>query len=253
MKFSIDKPIDKKAKQVAYIINLDDNGKDRPVFLDERGNVDEVTCRSKDDKEFFPCFETGSVQNSRIYISGKSGSGKTSMANRCTREIKLRHPEKKIYVMSTYDHDESMDKYIGGEIVRLALKNHKLEDVTNSVLIIDDPDSIKDKDVRKEVYDFANTALQSGRHYGIDIIFINHTIKNGPWTKYVIQECNYYVFFPGSGNDTQIANFCKDYCGLTRKALKKIRRTYNSRWIVVYSQYPTFVITQKEIYFPSRE
>lgn len=236
-------------KQIAYV--LEDGDVHKTIFLDPKGRLDEI--RAQGTKDFFPCFETGSEHNTRIYISGKTGSGKTTFANRAVKEIKNRHPRKKIYLVSPYEEDKSMDKDIGPEITRLPPGNHDVAEFPDSIIIFDDIDSFKDDKIKKETYSFCNAALQSGRHHRVDVIFINHTLKNHQWTKYVIQECNYYVMFPGAGNEAQIGAFCKDYCGLTTKAVKQIKRTYNSRWVVVCAQYPTFIITQRHIYFPSKE
>jgi hypothetical protein len=176
-------------------------------------------------------------------------SGKSTLANKILKEIKNRNKEKKIYLISPFKEDASIDADIKEHIKRLAPDNYKRELFSNSVVVFDDIDSLENAAAIRATYELLKKLLQSARHDGTDIIFINHTLRNNLKTKYVIQECNFFFFFPGSGNDAQITSFIKAYIGFSKQAIREILDTTDSRWIMVHAASPCYVMTQHRIYF----
>lgn len=223
---------------------------DRIVFLDEQGQYPAIKVN---EWSFFPLLESRENQVSRVFISGKAGAGKSTLANRMIKEILNRVPGKRVYVFSPHDKDASLDKDLEKVIMRIDPDNYDPKLLYNSIVVFDDPDSIQPTRKQKATHELAKQVLQIGRKHDIDVIYINHVLRNYQNTKTVIQECNYYVIFPGSGNNGQIEGFIKTYCGYKKSTIKKIVDTTDSRWVCMFASYPSFIMTEKEIYFPLKD
>lgn len=243
LQFDVNKP----GRKIGYI--LKPNGKEDTISLVPGGKYDEVKVKD----ELFPCFETERDQNNRLMITGKTGCGKSFFANRVAKEMLRRNPKRRLYVVSPFGADPSLDKGLENVIERVDPYNYKIELMKDGIVIVDDIDSLQNEKLTDAIYLMVKALFESGRHYGIDVIYINHTLKNYKKTKYVIQEASHIVVFPNSGNDAQIKNFAKDYIGCDRKAIKDILSTSDSRWLVLYNQYPTYVFGQHRIFFPGKK
>lgn len=196
----------------------------------------------------------GCKKNVKIFITGKGDSGKSYLANRIIKEILNREPDKKVYVISPYDEDESLDDGLVGVdgvedvIERLQPEKYNLDLMENSIIVLDDIEGFGDSSIIADLYDMTKKIMQNGRHYETDIIFINHTPLDGMKTKYVIQECDFYIFFPGVGGDPQIEGFNKKYLKLDKITLKKLFTMKKNRWVLVCNRAPVYLLSSEELY-----
>ncbi len=186
-------------------------------------------------------------------ISGKAGSGKSTLGNKIVKEHLNRTPERPVFLFSPWEEDHSIDQGIEDKIKRIDPQNYEIDLFKGAIAVFDDVDSMSDERRVKAVYELIKKILEGGRRFGTDVIFINHTLRNNKRTKYVIQECNYFFFFPGSGNDAQILSFMKAYIGFSKTANKEILDTTDSRWVLIHNAYPSYVMTQHRIYFPPKD
>lgn len=252
-KLRIDNTIVKKfslsaGKPIAHILKKDGTVGKESVYLaiDKEGDVPYIDSPYK----MFPYFYVPPNQSLCIFVSGKKGSGKSTFGNRIVKEI-IQRKKKNVYLISPHERDASIDQDIEKIIKRLEPEQYQIELLKDSIVIFDDIDTFSDQKLVKKLYILVNNCVQSGRKYGIDVIFINHTLRNNMRTKYVIQECDYIVVFPGTGNDSQIESFIKAYVGLDVATTDRILNTNNSDWVVISTAAPGYILTQHELYIPS--
>ena len=187
-----------------------------------------------------------------IYISGPSGSGKSYFSKLYLKEFKKNKKFKKspIYIISSLTEDESLDDI--PNLKRIKIDESMYEDpidITdfepNDVVVFDDIDVISDKKIRESIYKLLNKVLEIGRHYRINCIITNHLPSNGVDTRRILNECHQIVYFPQSSNH-KIRYVLENYIGLSGKQVKYIKNL-NTRWAVIYKNFPQLYLTQHEV------
>jgi len=186
-----------------------------------------------------------------LYITGASGSGKTTFTAGYIKEYKKTYKKNEIYVFSALKEDETLDK-LG--IQRVKVGNNLIEDpltiddFKNSLVIFDDIDVISDKKVREAVYKILNSILETGRHTKTSCINTNHlpTAKNE--TRRILNEAHAIVYFPHSGSVRGINYLLTDYVGLTKEDIQVIKGM-KSRWCCIFKNYPQIAMTERQLWF----
>jgi hypothetical protein len=186
-------------------------------------------------------------------IVGASGSGKSTYTRKYCSEYKKIYPKRDIYMFSNLTEDESLDSIglkriiIGENLLEEPLG---VEDFTESLVIFDDTDVIRDKDVKAAVYQIMNEILETGRHHKVSAIVTNH-LATGPLLKRILNEAHWFVYFPhGATRSTKYV--LEAYVGVDKKDVAKIK-SCNSRWACVYKNYPSCVITEKHCFMLSSD
>lgn len=227
------------------------NNENDIVYLDKNGPWNEVNIEPFADCTILPCLPPEKDQVIRFFISGVQGVGKSYLANELIKDRLDYFPNKRVIIFSPFESDPSLDRDIEGKVERVDPWNYETEEFRDCIVVFDDIDSFPKEPVVAAMYKLCKTLLQAGRKQGTDVIFINHTLKNGQRTKYVIAESNFVAVFPNAGNDPQITSFLKDYCGLTKQAIAGILNYRQSRWAILHKAYPVYVLTQKKVYIPN--
>lgn len=186
-----------------------------------------------------------------IYITGASGSGKTTFTAGYIKEYKKTYKKNEIYVFSALKEDETLDKLgikrvnVGKNLIEDPLT---IDDFKNSLVIFDDIDVISDKKVREAVYKILNAILETGRHTKTSCVNTNHlpTAKNE--TRRVLNEAHAIVYFPHSGSVRGINYLLTDYVGLTKEDIQVIKGM-KSRWCCIYKNYPQIAMTERNLWF----
>ena len=236
-------------KPIAYILTAQ-GAIANTLFFDQNGQYPGLKLT---DGDLFPCFKTLEGFNNRVFISGKTGVGKSYLANLICKAIIKEKPDRKIYLVSPFAEDPSIDRDLKEKITRTAVgKAYSLDAFKNSIMVFDDINGLKPYK-RAAAFELVRDAMQNGRKLGIDTIFINHTMRDNDNTKHVIQESNFFFFFPNSGNDAQFESFEKAYLKLGTPTRNKILATENSRWVMIHNAYPVFILSMHEAYFPIRK
>jgi len=186
-----------------------------------------------------------------IYITGKSGSGKSYFTKQYCEEYKKIFPKRMIYLFSSLAEDKTIDAI--KDLKRITLNEDLLkEDITakdfeDSMVIFDDTDCITDKKMKIKVNGILTSILETGRHYNTSIIFTSHIACAGNDTKRILNESHFCVFFPKNMGNKGLKYLLDSYYGLDKEEIKKVKKL-KSRWVCICRTFPQVVLCQSSIY-----
>jgi energy-coupling factor transporter ATP-binding protein EcfA2 len=184
-----------------------------------------------------------------LYITGASGSGKSTYVRKYCEIYKKKYKDRPIYIFSNLKEDESLDSIhpqrikISEDLVSDPIN---AEDLADSICIFDDVDCIKEKPIREAVIKVMNECLEVGRHFKITMLITNHLPLDRQFTRRVINEAHSVVYFPQSALGMQTTYMLTNYLGLDRKMIKFIRKQ-KTRWACVSKTYPRYVLMEHTI------
>jgi ABC-type dipeptide/oligopeptide/nickel transport system ATPase component len=189
------------------------------------------------------------------YITGASGSGKSTYCANYIKEYKKIFKKNNIYVFSALKDDESLDVISPKRIKideRLISDPLSVVDFSNSLVVFDDIDVISNKLWRKAVYQILNEILETGRHYKVSCLITNHLPTARDDTKRVLNECHSITYFPHSGNASSLKRLLTEIVGIEKEDMKKIKKM-KSRWATIYKNYPQIAMTEQDIWILADE
>jgi len=190
------------------------------------------------------------TERSITYITGASGSGKsTYIANLC-KQYKKVYPKNEIYVFSALNEDESLDVIKPNRICideRMINDPLTVDDFKDSMVIFDDIDVISNKHLRESVYQVLNALLETGRHTRGSVCISNHLPTAGKDTRRVLNEAHSIVWFPHSGSGIGMRRLLCDYLGLEKDVNKKLKKM-KTRWCCLFKNYPQILMTEHNIW-----
>lgn len=185
-----------------------------------------------------------------LYITGCSGSGKSTYACNYIQCYKKKFPKNEVYLFSSISEDSSIAPVNPKRIIiddTLITDPLSCEDFSNSIVVFDDIDCLSNKKHREEVYKILNQILETGRHHKVSCIITNHLPTAGLDTKRILNETMTITYFPHSSGGRGIKYLLTEYLGLNKETIKKIKNT-NSRWATIFKNYPNICITEKEVF-----
>jgi hypothetical protein len=187
----------------------------------------------------------------KIYICGVSGSGKSSYIGEYMKQYKKMFRDSDIYLYSSIEEDKVLDKHNPIRIDISDIENIQIEpfEFENSLVIFDDTNTIKDKEINNAVMSEKDWLLEQGRHFNIRLCISSHLIYDGHNTRRTLNEATQVVIFPKSSGLYQIKQFLKNYCGYERDEITNIINL-KSRWVCINRTYPQYIIYDKGIYIP---
>jgi energy-coupling factor transporter ATP-binding protein EcfA2 len=229
----------------------------RKIYLhdDDKGST-ELTL---DQCTMFPlfCHRKGEVQNNRIAIFGKSGSGKSHFVGDMLdvmKHKKLGCPDKEIFVFSGVEHDPPIDRERNGDPPeRVDIHDPDMygdiQEFGNSICVFDDVEHLYDKFANDSIQRIRNGMLERGRHHDLDVISISHDALSGGLTKKIHSESTGAVIFPNYTQIHQLSTYLTKYIGLSKKDIERIKGLgKKSRWVYVSNTAPTYVVYEHGIY-----
>jgi hypothetical protein len=183
-------------------------------------------------------------QRDVISINGQSGTGKTYFACQYLRIAEKINPGSKIFLFSSkkvesepcfkdlpiIQIDTSRDKL--AELCGFHVNKNKVDYSSNnneslyelfpdkSYVLFDDVESFN-QDCRKMILHLQNSLLMTGRAKQINVICINHMLKQSHLTKTIYTEATYMVFFTKSMSAAKVADVISSNSGHTKKELAK--------------------------------
>ena len=192
----------------------------------------------------------------KIYISAPSGAGKSTFTANWIREFRKMFRKDDIYLFSSIASDRVLDKQ---DPTRIILDDELLndpidvEELSQSLVVLDDIATIRDKEMRTYLEGLGDHILEVGRHFDVRLLITSHLLSNYSSTRRVLNEATCVVVFPKSGSGTyHIRNFLKTYCGLDSKQIKRFLNL-PSRWVAIYRSYPQYVMYEKGAYCPQSD
>jgi energy-coupling factor transporter ATP-binding protein EcfA2 len=199
------------------------------------------------------------------YITGQSGSGKSTYATNLIKMIRRKNPKKKVYIISKLDEDKVYDEIGKGDDAPIRIptkgedgydafalnKKHKpsllLEHLRDSIVVFDDTSSIDDKDINAGVQHLLDTICECGRHERITLINTSHLIGNHKASRKILNEATNITFFVNS-NWAQTSMFFKFQMGMLKPQIERIKLLgEGSRWITLNRGIPNYILSQNRL------
>ena len=199
-----------------------------------------------------PCPDT---ERQILYITGASGSGKSTYTKNYIKQYKKMYPKRPVYLFSALKEDESLDEINPERIViddSLVEQPLLAEDFKDSCVIFDDTDCISNKKHREAVNNILGEILETGRHFNTTCILTFHLATGGRDTRRILNEAHSVVYFPHSGSNVGLKRLLQDYLGIDKKTMKEIKDS-KSRWATVFRNYPNVIMTEKDIWLPAND
>ncbi len=195
-----------------------------------------------------------------IYISGKSGSGKSYFCAMYVKNYQKKYPKRNVYLISpAHDPDPAFNDLDVRFISVMELQNDMNEsddsleasDFQKSLVIFDDDDSISNTGMRKFIFNLKTHCMEIGRKMEISVLTTSHMLTAALRTKAQIAESNIVVFFPKmGGTDKQIRFYLKEYLGYEKSAIETIMNLpdHGARWVMVSLAPLRFVMWEHGVY-----
>lgn len=190
-----------------------------------------------------------------LYITGASGSGKSTYTKNYVKNYKKMYPKRPVYLFSILKEDESLDEVQPHRIIiddSLIEQPLIAEDFKDSIVIFDDTDCISNKKHREAVNNILSEILETGRHFNTSCILTFHLATGGRDTRRILNEAHSVVYFPHSGSNVGLKRLLQDYLGIDKKTIKKIKDS-RSRWAVIFRNYPNVIMTEREMWLSSND
>jgi hypothetical protein len=210
-----------------------------------------------------------------LYVCGPAGSGKSTYIGDYVKSYKKVFPKKRIVVISGVEKDKPLDdlgvfRYdVNDESILddpLTVDDFRGENY-GSLVIFDDFDSINNKKIRTEVFDFMERLIKTcrihtdeklttkeRRNLDIDVVITGHQIFNYKSTREIINELTSITVFPLAGNSYQITQFLKRYMGFDNDNINRVYKVGEmSRWVTIFRQFPQWVLYEKGCYLLKRK
>lgn len=190
-----------------------------------------------------------------LYIAGPEGSGKSYYAAMYAKQFKKVFPKKDFIIFSRKEDDEPLDEL---NPMRISLNEEivdepiELKEVADSLVLFDDIDRIRDKQIKNSVDFLKNSILDIGRSDEIYVITTAHNLTAGKETKHDLIESSSVTFYPNAGDNYHIDYFLKKYCGLKDEQVKRIQNL-KSRWVTIYKRAPVYILYERGVYLISNK
>jgi hypothetical protein len=185
----------------------------------------------------------------RVYIAGKSGSGKSRIARKYAIEYLKIFPKRKVFIFTKHIDEKEYKtlKYFEihheDEILREPVDITQME---NSLVIFDDCDKIQDKKILKNVMGIIADVIACGRKYNIHSVVLMHQLMNYRDTRDILNELNKVVFYNNTSK-YHITRYLKVYAGLSSETIKKIM-ALKSRWSMLSVEHPQYLLHEHGIF-----
>jgi Ni2+-binding GTPase involved in maturation of urease and hydrogenase len=198
--------------------------------------------------------DMGKPQRTIIYVAGPSGSGKSTLISHFINNYVDLYPRNDIYLFSKVNNDSSIKsrKKINNVMIDERIITEPLEssDFKNSLCIMDDIDTLKDKKIKDKLVLLRDDIGETGRHDNCSLAITSHLIAKGKETAGIINEAQIVVIYLSSGCNYNY--YLTQKLGLNTKQINKLKAlSKNSRWTAIYRTHPQIILTEKRILFLS--
>ena len=218
-----------------------------------------------------PYLSKKSKQRSAVFISGVSGSGKSTIAKQLIDGYKSILPKltdkdgnkKKyriIFFTQSADLDHAFEEVakkrdgtIRDEFIHVVIGKDPYygsltpELLKNSIIIFDDYENV-DKATFAFTITLIKDLLERGRKLNIQLILINHQTQNYSKTRPIIFECDSFILFPNS-NPNSVKKFLLSYLDIDKKEVDElINQAMNQfDFLFIHKSVPRYVMSRNKI------
>jgi ABC-type dipeptide/oligopeptide/nickel transport system ATPase component len=202
-----------------------------------------------------PYINQKSNQRSASFISGISGSGKSTKAASLIKKIRRvrqdRHREIVVFSSGSIE-DPVWEQFEEIEVIDMNDERFleiQIEDLSGYIVVFDDWENVSNKELKKYIAHFAKDCLERTRKLECDIIFINHQTQNYNVTKGLIFECDTFYLNIAANRNASI-KFLKSYSHLTKKELMELDSyEFSSEFgfVTFRKSYPSYIIVENSI------
>jgi hypothetical protein len=221
-------------------------------------------------------FKVGVLMNENVFVSGASGSGKTTVIREYATNYKRINPDNSVYLVTQSREDNLPDfcrvwtanksksetyeeyldlKYIDFTYFQDSEKIDITKDYHNSLIIFDDfmyyvGESKKDTDlIRQRVVQMILQILNLGRKVSCSAIISSHLLydrRMNDLFQNIYCEINKFIFSVKS-NRRQLLYVFKTYWGLTNKEIDDLMTFDPQSYMITLSKDPNFVLSSNRI------
>ena len=218
------------------------------LYVDDKANnsINHYECDYNESIQQLPDKET---ERSILYITGPSGSGKSYYTRNYILEYKKMFSKNNIYVFSSLDSDETLDKIPKIKRIKFTDKfmmyDFKITDFKDSLVIFDDVDAQTSKLIKAKIYGILNMILNTGRHERVSVVYTSHLSCAGNETKLILSECHSVTIFVKNMGNRSLKYLLDSYFGLDKHQIDYVKKI-ESRWVTLVKTYPSVLISEKE-------
>lgn len=244
--FRIHEKLDKN-KLSNYIAEVKSGNSTKYLSYDKTQNRNEI----KTDGDFIPCFNFEDKREI-IYITGKSGSGKSYLCNQMAEQYHKLYPKRPIFYITKVKYEKgdpslNMDLYIMVDLNKflnlIRANQAPKEDFTDSLIIFDDLASVKGDD-EKTLWYFIDLCLEVYRKNNTSFIMCNHQSSEYKKTRLLLMEMTKFVCF--NNLKTRSDRVLLHYIEMTKQEVSDMMK-HNSRWFCIDTN-KSIVLTEHSAY-----
>lgn len=218
-----------------------------------------------------PYLSKKSKQRSAIFISGVSGSGKSTIAKQLIDGYKSILPKltddkgnkqkyRIIFFTQSPDLDPAFqeiahkkDGSLRPEFIHVVLGKDPFyyqltpELMKNSIIMFDDYENV-DKQTFAFTLNLIKDLLERGRKLNIQLILVNHQTQNYSRTRPIIFECDSFVLFPNS-NPNSVKKFLLSYLDIDKKEVDDIINQAMEQFdfLYIHKSVPRYIMSRNKI------
>jgi hypothetical protein len=222
-----------------------------PVYEDIKEKLNE-RLKKQFDIDTGCMFILPSEETERVFIAGKSGSGKSFLAALYMNEYHRMFPKRTIYLISRHDGEKAYAE-IPHQVIPLSEFENgespvELKDLSESLVVFDDCDNVPTKKLFDTIKKLCDDIISNGRKYGIHTVWLNHQLMEATKTRNLLNEANKVIFF-NAGSAYHNKRFLKEYAGFLPEVIKKISKL-KSRWCMVSMAPPQYIVHEHGAFLP---
>lgn len=192
------------------------------------------------------------------FIPGNPGAGKSYLANEL---IELLPRNYEVLLFTALDEEDGNFQDLKGRLYKIKMTPENLKKLTlpvirqiakNPILLFDDIDKIRDKEVERLTFALLEDALANGRghrkHDGrgdIHVIVTSHSLNDYRKTKYTLENSDYVAVFPQSTTYAQMRRLF-DKIGLNKEMCDEVMELGKRglvRRVIIKKVAPMYIIT----------
>ena len=185
------------------------------------------------------------------YVVGSSGSGKSYFVKQFALEYHKVYPSRPIFIISALSEDTTLDSLKCLQRIKLSEEfieeDFKAIDFENSLMILDDTDSITNKKILQKVNQIRHDILQCGRLHNVSCIITSHTACNGIQTRLCLNESHFITFFPSGLGGRALKYLLENYLGFDKPQIKRVK-SIDSRAITIIKGFPQVILAERECF-----